>query len=100
MCPVLPPQLKSGEIYRGLLTSSSPTMNLTLSSCVRTTSSGSVTSNIDSVYIRGSSVRFIVLPDVLKGAPMLRQVRERKNIADSKNKGKDNGKGMPKRKRE
>jgi len=33
------------------------------------------TAQLQNIYIRGSQVRFMILPDMLKNAPMLRQVK-------------------------
>ena len=33
------------------------------------------TAQLQNIYIRGSQVRFMILPDMLKNAPMLRQAK-------------------------
>ena len=72
-CSSLESQLKSGEIYRGTLLSAEDTMNLSLSDVLRTARNGQI-SKLPSVYLRGSSIRFIALPDVLKKAPVFQKV--------------------------
>ena len=72
-CFSLESQLKSGEIYRGTLLSAEDTMNLSLSDVLRTARNGQI-SKLPSVYLRGSSIRFIALPDVLKKAPVFQKV--------------------------
>ena len=62
-------------------------MNLQLSSVVQTSPSGS-TKKLDAVYLKGKQVRFIVVPDLLKNAPVL------------KKRGGGGGGGDNKRKRE
>jgi small nuclear ribonucleoprotein D3 len=62
-------ELKSGELYQGTLEGSEDTMNCHLKDVTFTNSSG-VDSHLDSVYIRGSSILFIVVPDMFANAPM------------------------------
>jgi len=66
-------EMKNGEIYRGLLLSAEDTMNMTLSDVLRTARNGQI-SKLPSVYLRGSSIRFIALPDLLKNAPVFQKV--------------------------
>ncbi|CAJ1966930.1 unnamed protein product [Cylindrotheca closterium] len=66
-------EMKNGEIYRGLLLSAEETMNLSLSDVLRTARNGQI-SKLPSVYLRGSSIRFIALPDLLKNAPVFQKV--------------------------
>jgi len=75
-------EMKNGEIYRGLLLNAEDTMNMTLSDVVRTARNGQV-SKIPSVYLRGSSVRFISLPDLLKNAPVFKKVLTMKKTVDA-----------------
>jgi small nuclear ribonucleoprotein D3 len=70
-------QLKSGEIYRGLLVSAEDTMNVSLSEVIRTARNGQI-SKLPNVYLRGSSIRFIALPDLLKNAPVFKKVQTMK----------------------
>lgn len=70
-------ELKNGEIYRGLLIGAEETMNVSLSQVLRTARNGQV-SKLPTVYLRGSSMRFIALPDLLKSAPMFRKVQSQK----------------------
>jgi len=69
--------MKSGETYRGLLLSAEDTMNMSLSDVVRTARNGQV-SKLTSVYLRGSGVRFIALPDLLRNAPVFKKVASMK----------------------
>lgn len=75
-------EMKNGEIYRGLLLNAEDTMNMTLSDVVKTARNGQV-SKIPTVYLRGSSVRFISLPDLLKNAPVFKKVTNMKKKAES-----------------
>jgi small nuclear ribonucleoprotein D3 len=65
--------MKNGEIYRGLLLGAEDTMNMSLSEVLRTARNGQIT-KLPNVYLRGSSIRFIALPDLLKNAPVLQKV--------------------------
>jgi len=92
--------MKNGEIYRGLLLSAEDTMNMTLSDVLRTAKNGQI-SKLPSVYLRGSSIRFIALPDLLKNAPVFREVTsmKRKMELEIKSRTQQQG-GGSKRKRE
>jgi small nuclear ribonucleoprotein D3 len=70
-------EMKSGEIYRGLLLGAEDTMNVSLSDVLRTARNGQV-SKLPNVYLRGSSIRFIALPDLLKSAPIFQKVATQK----------------------
>jgi small nuclear ribonucleoprotein D3 len=83
-------KMKSGEIYRGLLVSAEDTMNMTLSEVVRTGSNGHV-SKLPGVYLRGGSIRFISLPDLLKNAPVFKKVVSMKNKAEIARQEKSGG---------
>lgn len=48
-------------------------MNIQMKEITVTTRDGRV-SQLDQVYIRGSSVRFFIVPDMLKNAPMFKRV--------------------------
>jgi small nuclear ribonucleoprotein D3 len=74
--------MKNGEIYRGLLLSAEDTMNMSLSEVLRTSRNGQIT-KIPSVYLRGSSIRFIALPDLLKNAPVFQTVTTMKRKMES-----------------
>lgn len=70
-------EMKNGEIYRGLLLGAEDTMNVSLSEVLRTARNGRI-SKLPNVYLRGSSIRFIALPDVLKSAPIFQRVQTQK----------------------
>ena len=86
--------MKNGEIFRGLLINAEDTMNMTRSDVVRTARNGQV-SKIPTVYLRGSGVRFISLPELLKNAPVFKKVVNMKKRAEA-----SSGEGGSKRKRE
>ncbi|KAL6041545.1 Small nuclear ribonucleoprotein Sm D3 [Balamuthia mandrillaris] len=66
-------ELKTGELYRGTLAETEDNMNCQMSNITYTARDGRVT-NLEQVYIRGSKIRFMILPDMLKNAPMFRAV--------------------------
>ena len=56
-------ELKSGETYRGYLEISEDNMNCLLRDAVRTDPQGKQT-HVEHVYLRGSQIVFIILPDI------------------------------------
>ncbi|KAJ1636574.1 hypothetical protein T492DRAFT_835271 [Pavlovales sp. CCMP2436] len=70
-------ELKSGEIFRGKLDEAEDNMNCQLSAVTRTAKDGKVTT-LAACFLRGSQVRFIVIPDILKNAPVFQKVAEAK----------------------
>eukprot|EP01087_Luapelamoeba_hula_P003011 TRINITY_DN12842_c0_g1_i1.p1 TRINITY_DN12842_c0_g1~~TRINITY_DN12842_c0_g1_i1.p1 ORF type:complete len:144 (-),score=30.32 TRINITY_DN12842_c0_g1_i1:269-700(-) len=66
-------ELKTGEIYRGTLADTEDNMNCQMTSITYTARDGRV-SVLEQVYIRGSKIRFLILPDMLKKAPMFRNM--------------------------
>eukprot|EP01125_Pyxidicula_operculata_P001658 TRINITY_DN11497_c0_g1_i1.p1 TRINITY_DN11497_c0_g1~~TRINITY_DN11497_c0_g1_i1.p1 ORF type:complete len:129 (+),score=25.90 TRINITY_DN11497_c0_g1_i1:27-413(+) len=65
-------ELKSGEVYRGKLEEAEDNMNCTMSEISMTARDGSVTP-LESAFIRGSHIRFVIIPDMLRNAPMFRK---------------------------
>ena len=70
-------QMKNGEIFRGMLLSAEDTMNLSLSEVLRTSRNGQI-KKLPTVYLRGSSIRFIALPNLLRNAPVFQKVTNMK----------------------
>ncbi|KAI8052349.1 hypothetical protein BDF22DRAFT_726069 [Syncephalis plumigaleata] len=66
-------ELKTGQSYRGKLYEAEDNMNVQLRNITVTHRDGR-TSHLDQVYVRGSQIRFFVVPDMLKNAPMFLQV--------------------------
>ena len=83
--------MKNGEIYRGMLLSAEETMNLSLSDVLRTARNGQI-SKLPSVYLRGSSIRFIALPDLLKNAPVFQKVTMMKRKMEQEHEQRQQGK--------
>jgi len=83
-------QMKNGEIYRGLLLNAEDTMNMTISEVVRTARNGQV-SKLPTVYLRGSGVRFVALPDLLRNAPAFKKVANMKARMEAERGGPGGG---------
>ena len=66
-------ELKSGHMYRGKLLDAEDNMNVQLRDVIVTQRDGK-THQLDQVYVRGSQVRFFVVPDMLKNAPMFKRM--------------------------
>lgn len=62
-------ELKSGEVYRGLVVDVEDNWNIQLQAVAYTSREG-MKSQLDHVYLRGSQVRFIILPDMLRNSPI------------------------------
>ncbi|KAL6522439.1 Small nuclear ribonucleoprotein SmD3b [Orobanche minor] len=78
-------ELKSGELYRGSMIECEDNWNCQLENITYTAKDGKV-SQLEHVFIRGSKVRFMVIPDMLKNAPMFKRL-------ESRIKGKSSGLG-------
>ena len=68
-------ELKSGGMYRGMLLRGQDNMNLELTQVTHTARDGRI-SKMEQVYVRGSQIRYVVVPDLLKKAPMFRVVSD------------------------
>ncbi|CAL5439199.1 unnamed protein product [Camellia sinensis] len=79
-------ELKSGELYRGSMVECEDNWNCQLEN-ITFTAKGSLlsccaeadgkVSQLEHVFIRGSKVRFMVIPDMLKNAPMFKRLESR-----------------------
>ena len=87
-------ELKTGEAYRGILTEAEETMNCQLKEgeqqsylCIivrwlnfdhdlvtMTSRDGRVT-KLEHVFLRGGQIKFVVLPELLKNAPIFKKVQ-------------------------
>ena len=76
----------SGEVYRGKLLEAEDNMNCQLIQITMTARDGRV-SQLEQVFIRGSKIRFVILPDMLKNAPMFKKM-----MASQKSSGVGRGK--------
>lgn len=62
----------TGEVYRGKLIEAEDNMNCQMTQITVTYRDGRV-AQLENVYIRGSKIRFLILPDMLKNAPMFKR---------------------------
>lgn len=74
-------ELKTGETYRGELIDCEDNWNCQLKDVTATGRDGRV-KQLEHLFIRGGRIRFIIVPDMLKNAPMFKRI-------DPKNKGKN-----------
>ena len=63
-----------GELFRGKLVEAEDNMNCLMGHITVTYRDGR-TAQLEQVYIRGSKIRFIILPDMLKNAPMFKTIK-------------------------
>ena len=63
----------SGEVFRGKLIEAEDNMNCQMASITATSRDGKVY-NLENVFIRGPKIRFFILPDMLKNAPMFKKM--------------------------
>ena len=84
-------ELRTKEIYRGHLEEAEDTMNCFLSDVTMTARDGRV-SKLEQLYIRGSQIKFMILPDLLKNSPAFKKVQAKK-AKDSAAKKAAGGKG-------
>ena len=68
-------ELLDGTLYRGELMQSEDTWNMMMKNVTVTTSEGVINQKLNTIYIRGNQIRFVILPDVLQYAPMFERVR-------------------------
>uniref|UniRef100_A0A7S3B4W5 Small nuclear ribonucleoprotein Sm D3 n=1 Tax=Haptolina ericina TaxID=156174 RepID=A0A7S3B4W5_9EUKA len=76
-------ELKNGEVFRGKLDEAEDNMNCHLSNCTKTAKDGRV-NTLANVFLRGSHVRFMVLPDILKNAPFFKKIETKSAKAAAK----------------
>eukprot|EP01017_Pseudomicrothorax_dubius_P041038 TRINITY_DN652_c0_g1_i1.p2 TRINITY_DN652_c0_g1~~TRINITY_DN652_c0_g1_i1.p2 ORF type:complete len:136 (+),score=35.26 TRINITY_DN652_c0_g1_i1:68-475(+) len=67
-------ELRTGELFKGILVESEDSMNLRLDNADMFHKEGKK-QHFDQVYLRGSQVKFIVVPDMFKNAPMFKRLR-------------------------
>ncbi|XP_014674737.1 PREDICTED: small nuclear ribonucleoprotein Sm D3-like [Priapulus caudatus] len=65
-------ETNTGEVYRGKLIEAEDNMNCQMTNITVTYRDGRV-AQLENVFIRGSKIRFLILPDMLKNAPMFKK---------------------------
>lgn len=68
-------EMVDGTVYRGRLETASESMNMRLSRVVVSGGPDEQRKRLDEAMLRGSQVRFIVLPEILEDAPHFEQLR-------------------------
>mmetsp|Transcript_12 Transcript_12/g.22 ORF Transcript_12/g.22 Transcript_12/m.22 type:complete len:172 (-) Transcript_12:307-822(-) len=63
----------TGEMFRGQLDGAEDSMNIRVQNVTHWDKTGK-TRQLQNVYIRGSKIRFIIVPDMLKHAPMFKRL--------------------------
>lgn len=76
-------ELKNGEVYRGVLADSEDNMNCRLTGVTVLGVDGRMT-KLEQVYLRGSQVRFFILPNLLQHAPIFKKVQQVKAATEKK----------------
>ncbi|PWN53424.1 Sm-like ribonucleo protein [Violaceomyces palustris] len=66
-------ELKGGSSYRGKLYDAEDNLNVAMKEITVTARDGKQT-HLENCYIRGSMIRFIIVPDMLQQAPMFKRV--------------------------
>lgn len=85
-------ELTNGEKYRGHLVSAEDNMNCNLSGVIKIGRDGK-RSKLELVFIRGSRIRYIILPDILKQCPMFQKVQQMKENKEKRDEEKSKAKG-------
>jgi small nuclear ribonucleoprotein D3 len=70
-------ELKDGTMYRGVMGETEDNWNILLKSATCTKSDGKVVM-MESVYIKGGSILFIIMPDFVSKSPMFQRIRNYK----------------------
>ncbi len=71
----------TGEVFRGKLIEAEDNMNCQIAEC-RVTYRDGRTNDLDLVFVRGSKIRFLILPDMLKNAPMFKKMGAAKRLGE------------------
>ncbi|KAK2198315.1 bifunctional LSM domain [Babesia duncani] len=71
-------ELQNSQLYRGTLTNVEDNMNCLLEGVTLVKRDGQ-TLALEQVYLRGSQIRFMIFPDMLRHAPMFKQSAKDRN---------------------
>lgn len=63
-------ELNTGDTYRGKLLENEDNMNLSMYDVTISKGRTGSTTHMNQVFVRGSMIRFILVPEILKHAPM------------------------------
>lgn len=70
---ILTIELRTGETYRGELHEAEDNWNCQLRNVTSTAKDGRI-SHLENIFVRGSQMRWVILPDMLKQAPMFKRI--------------------------
>jgi small nuclear ribonucleoprotein D3 len=74
------------QMYRGMLVEAEDNMNCSLSNVTMTGRDGAI-STLEQVFVRGGLIRYFILPDILKNAPMFKRIDPKVGILRGKGVG-------------
>lgn len=74
-------ELKTGQLYRGRLDEAEDNMNCQLSDLTTTDRDGRQ-HRLQQAFIRGSQIRFVIVPDMLRNSPLFHKIQVAKKKAD------------------
>jgi small nuclear ribonucleoprotein D3 len=74
------------QLYRGTLQEAEDNMNCSMTNVTLTGRDGAI-STLEQVFIRGGLIRFIIIPDILKNAPMFKRIDPKQGILRGKGVG-------------
>ncbi|GJD05935.1 Probable sucrose-phosphatase 1 [Galdieria sulphuraria] len=86
-------ETKSGDLYRGTLYDAEDNMNCQLKKVTCTGRDGKITP-FEHVFLRGSKIRFFIVPDILANAPMFKRVEAIKEGKTGRGLGLGRGRGF------
>lgn len=66
-------EMKTGETYRGQLLEAEDNWNCQVGEVTATAKDGKI-SKLEHIFLRGSKINFLVIPDMLKNAPMFKRI--------------------------
>lgn len=72
-------ELKSGETLNGLLVNCDTWMNLTLREVVQTSADGDKFMRLPEIYVRGSTIKYLRVPDEIVDVVKEQQARDQAN---------------------
>ena len=74
------------QLYRGTLQEAEDNMNCSMTNVTMTGRDGSITT-LEQVFIRGGLISFVIIPDILKNAPMFKRIDPKQGILRGKGVG-------------
>jgi len=89
-------EMKNGESYRGDLTAAEENMNMQMSGVIHTSKNGQK-KKLEHVYLRGTNVKLVIFPSMLREATIFRKVEEAKKNDERKKAARSAGRGRGKR---